>query len=56
MKTLVLLAKVLKIYFITYYYPVTASGVAFKLIEKLTSSEEMEFVKVAKGYSNKIKD
>src|SRR5471030_1215106 len=34
---------------ITSYCPETASGVAFKLLEMLTSKEQMEIVKVAMG-------
>jgi len=35
---------------ITSYCPETASGVAFKLLEMLTSKEKMEVVKVAMGF------
>lgn len=35
---------------ITSYCPETASGVAFKLLEMLTSKEEMEVVKKAMGF------
>ena len=35
---------------ITSYCPETASGVAFKLLEMLTSKEQMEIVKVAMGF------
>ncbi|GMA98094.1 DJ-1/PfpI family protein [Pelosinus sp. IPA-1] len=35
---------------ITSYCPETASGVAFKLLEKLTSREKMEIVKHAMGF------
>lgn len=35
---------------ITSYCPETASGVAFKLLEKLTSKEKMEIVKRAMGF------
>lgn len=35
---------------ITSYCPETASGVAFKLLEKLTSTEKMEIVKHAMGF------
>lgn len=35
---------------ITSYCPETASGVAFKLLEMLTSKEKMEVVKAAMGY------
>lgn len=35
---------------ITSYCPATASDVAFKLLEKLTSSEQMEIVKEAMGF------
>lgn len=35
---------------ITSYCPETASGVAFKLLEMLTSKEEMEIVKKAMGF------
>lgn len=35
---------------ITSYCPETASGVAFKLLEMLTSKDEMEVVKVAMGF------
>lgn len=35
---------------ITSYCPETASGVAFKLLEKLTSTEQMEIVKRAMGF------
>lgn len=35
---------------ITSYCPETASGVAFKLLERLTSSEQMEVVKKAMGF------
>ncbi|MFA5675229.1 MAG: DJ-1/PfpI family protein [Christensenellales bacterium] len=35
---------------ITSYCPETASGVAFKLLEKLTSVEQMEIVKEAMGF------
>lgn len=35
---------------ITSYCPATASGVAFKLLEKLTSIEQMEVVKRAMGF------
>ena len=35
---------------ITSYCPSTASGVAFALLEKLTSKEEMEIVKKAMGF------
>lgn len=35
---------------ITSYCPETASGVAFKLLEMLTSKEQMESVKVAMGF------
>jgi len=35
---------------ITSYCPQTASGVAFKLLEMLTSKEQMEIVKVAMGF------
>lgn len=35
---------------ITSYCPETASGVAFKLLEKLTSTEQMETVKAAMGF------
>ncbi len=35
---------------ITSYCPETAPGVAFKLLEKLTSTEEMEIVKKAMGF------
>lgn len=35
---------------ITSYCPQTASGVAFALLEKLTSKEEMEVVKIAMGF------
>ncbi|MFT4104337.1 MAG: DJ-1/PfpI family protein [Lacrimispora sp.] len=35
---------------ITSYCPETASGVAFKLLEKLTSAEQMEIVKEAMGF------
>lgn len=35
---------------ITSYCPETASGVAFKLLEKLTSREKMEIVKQAMGF------
>ena len=35
---------------ITSYCPETAAGVAFKLLEKLTSKEQMEVVKQAMGY------
>lgn len=35
---------------ITSYCPETASGVAFKLLEMLTSKGEMEIVKVAMGF------
>lgn len=35
---------------ITSYCPKTASGVAFKLLEKLTSTEQMEIVKRAMGF------
>jgi len=35
---------------ITSYCPETASGVAFKLLEMLTSKEEMETIKVALGF------
>ncbi len=36
---------------ITSYCPETASGVAFKLLERLTSSEQMEVVKKAMGFN-----
>jgi protein deglycase len=36
---------------ITSYCPETASGVAFKLLELLTSKEQMEVVKKAMGFS-----
>lgn len=36
---------------ITSYCPETASGVAFKLLEMLTSKEDMEVVKKAMGFS-----
>lgn len=35
---------------ITSYCPSTASGVAFALLEKLTSKDEMEIVKKAMGF------
>ena len=35
---------------ITSYCPETASGVAFKLLEMLTSKEQMEIVKIAMGF------
>ena len=35
---------------ITSYCPETASGVAFKLLEMLTSKEQMEIIKVAMGF------
>lgn len=35
---------------ITSYCPETAAGVAFKLLEKLTSSEKMQIVKSAMGF------
>lgn len=35
---------------ITSYCPETASGVAFKLLEKLTSTKQMETVKAAMGF------
>jgi 4-methyl-5(b-hydroxyethyl)-thiazole monophosphate biosynthesis len=35
---------------ITSYCPQTASGVAFKLLERLTSTEQMEIVKAAMGF------
>ncbi|MFQ9615002.1 MAG: DJ-1 family protein, partial [Clostridium butyricum] len=35
---------------ITSYCPSTASGVAFILLEKLTSKKEMEVVKEAMGF------
>ena len=35
---------------ITSYCPSTASGVAFALLEKMTSKEEMEVVKEAMGF------
>lgn len=35
---------------ITSYCPETASGVAFKLLEKLTSAEEMQTVRTAMGF------
>lgn len=35
---------------ITSYCPETASGVAFKLLERLTSSEKMQVVKKAMGF------
>ena len=37
---------------ITSYCPETAPGVAFKLLEKLTSAEKMEIVKQAMGFEN----
>jgi 4-methyl-5(b-hydroxyethyl)-thiazole monophosphate biosynthesis len=36
---------------ITSYCPETASGVAFELLEKLTSNEQMDIVKRAMGFS-----
>jgi protein deglycase len=36
---------------ITSYCPETASGVAFKLLELLTSKEQMEVVKKAMGFN-----
>ena len=39
---------------ITSYCPETAPGVAFKLLEMLTSTEEMEQVKQAMGFQNKF--
>lgn len=35
---------------ITSYCPETASGVAFKLLERLTSTEQMQIVKEAMGF------
>ena len=35
---------------ITSYCPETAPGVAFKLLERLTSTEQMEIVKKAMGF------
>lgn len=35
---------------ITSYCPQTAAGVAFELLEKMTSKEQMEIVKTAMGY------
>ena len=39
---------------ITSYCPETAPSVAFKLLEMLTSTEEMEQVKQAMGFQNKF--
>lgn len=39
---------------ITSYCPETAPGVAFKLLEMLTSTEEMEQVKQAMGFQNEF--
>jgi 4-methyl-5(b-hydroxyethyl)-thiazole monophosphate biosynthesis len=35
---------------ITSYCPETASGVAFRLLERLTSTEQMLIVKIAMGF------